>query len=185
LSNRQAYYDPNKMALFHRQGVIDQRKKCLSLHETWGWHGCSVDVASDILQNGFITEFNLASQYGRGTYFAKFCRYPLCASSSGIDLHPRYTPPKMGASRLQRRTLILSRLLLGEPSLGTSGQCAPDPSSLFEAGLKTSKLSDSMCGFEMAPDNQVDLRVQDATIYVVGVGPQTFPEFLVTLKEVK
>jgi len=76
----------------------DAFERCeLEEHPTMMFHGTSVKVQEDIIEKGFMKEFNSVAVYGKGNYFSPY-------SSTSLS----YTKPEHGYI-----TLFLNRVKLG------------------------------------------------------------------------
>ena len=80
--------------------------------ERWLWHGTQEVNVQPILDRGFLRDMNSTSAYGKGTYFAR---------DSAYSLQPKYAVP--GARGEQH--LLLSRVLVGDPCVGSHGMTSP------------------------------------------------------------
>jgi poly [ADP-ribose] polymerase 10/14/15 len=119
------------------------------------FHGGAEASIRGISRQGFIREYNHASKYGKGTYFARDMSY------SASD---RYSPPNANGEKFA----FLARVLVGEPCVGSSEMTMPSPKP-DGSGL----LHDSMVN-----------RLQDPSIFVLSSGSDehAYPEFMVRFK---
>ena len=71
------------------------------------FHGTSASAVSSILTQGFLRDFNQASAYGTGTYFARDAQYAVSTRYAKSDPNTRY------------QRVIVANVLIGVPCQGT------------------------------------------------------------------
>jgi hypothetical protein len=118
--------------------------------ERWLWHGTQEVNVQPILDRGFLRDMNSNSAYGKGTYFAR---------DSAYSLQPKYAAP--GARGEQH--LLLSRVLVGDPCVGSPG--TPTPRLKQPGGVYHESMVD---------------RLANPTVFVLSTGSdnQAYPEFV-------
>lgn len=119
-------------------------------NERWLWHGTKSDSAQKIIHTGFLRDCNHTAAYGRGTYFAR---------SAAYSLNPRYAKPDATGDQY----LMLVRVLVGEPCVGSSSMEKPAPKP----------------GSDQLHESMVN-RLQDPSIFVLSAGSdnRAYPEFV-------
>lgn len=153
---------------------------CLSLHESRVWHGCSYDVMGKIQEVGFLRDFAVAQQHGRGCYHARYPYYPLFAPTPAndrfhrgamLDPNDRFTPVYVASDGSEHKTMILSRLLVGESCLGNSYMKTPACSKYSFRG------PNAMC------DTMTDAPWGNLRMFVQGAGAdnRAYPEYVFDL----
>ena len=117
--------------------------------ERWLWHGTQEVNVQPILDRGFLRDMNSTSAYGKGTYFAR---------DSAYSLQPKYAVP--GARGEQH--LLLSRVLVGDPCVGSHGMTFP---KLKHSGVYHESMVD---------------RLANPQVFVLSTGSdnQAYPEFV-------
>lgn len=156
---------------------------CLSLHESRVWHGCSQDAMEKIQEVGFLRDFAVAQQHGRGCYHARYSYYPLFSphppndrfhSGASLDPQDRFTPVHKASDGSEHKTIILSRLLVGESCFGSSWMKTPACSRFSFRG------PNAMC------DTMTDGPWGSLRMFVQGAGAdnRAYPEYVFDLRKV-
>jgi poly [ADP-ribose] polymerase 10/14/15 len=109
--------------------------------ETRCFHGTSHDNVGQISASGFLRDFNQASVWGKGTYFARDASYSCDTRYSKKNQHGE-------------QVMFLARIILGESCLGTKGKAMPD-----------AKPGQSCLLFESMVN-----QIANPSIYVLGTG---------------
>eukprot|EP01051_Picozoa_sp_SAG22_P007121 SAG22_NODE_490_length_9834_cov_7.723780_12_plen_297_part_00 len=123
-------------------------------NERWLWHGTESMLVDSILANGFLRDYNTTAMYGRGTYMAAQAKYSL-----------QHSYAKPDANGVQH--LLFSRVLVGEPCVGSSGMSKP--------GQKPGQV--------VLHESMVD-KLSNPSIFVLSAGSdnQAYAEFYVQVK---
>ena len=119
--------------------------------ERWLWHGTQETNVQPILDSGFLRDMNSASAFGKGTYFAR---------DSAYSLQPKYAVPNARGEQV----LLLSRVLVGDPCVGSNSMTTP-------------KLKQQPGG--TYHESMVD-RLFNPRVFVLSAGSdnQAYPEFV-------
>jgi serine/threonine protein kinase len=145
--------DPSKWIAYNLKKAQLGARLATGANERRVVHGGSELSIRNIARQGFIREYNSASVYGKGTYFARDMSY------SASD---RYSPPNANGEKFA----FLARVLVGEPCIGSLGMVMP-----------TAKRNGSL------HDSMVDrLQNPSIFVLSSGADDHGYPDFMIKFK---